>query len=153
MTPEQINDIVTGGTSTQPSPVGGPSNTPVPWGTNDPTATTNPGSGSGAPTTMPKQDIGGLIGMLSSDVYRARLATHEGRAKLEESDTILNRVAAELSALERNPPDRKLRADQLVFLPRLLALIKSARSAADPGSSTAAELTEAEWIVNMIQKL
>lgn len=102
---------------------------------------------------MPKQDIGGLIGALSSDVYRARLATHEGRAKLEESDTILNRVAAELAAIERNPPDRKLRVEQLRFLPRLLTLIKSARSAADPGSSTAAELTEAEWIVNMIQNL
>lgn len=151
------NDIETGGTSTLQPPGGGPSNTPAPTGINDPFASTNLGSGTGAPTAMPKQDISGLIGMLSSEIYRARLATHEGRAKLEASDTILNRVAAELAAIERNPPDRQLRFAQQAFFPMLLTMIAQAKSSigtdAQANQNAVNFLTQAEWIAGQIRQI
>lgn len=153
MNADDYNSIITGGTSTQPSPGGAPSNTPAPTGINDPFASTNPGPGTGAPTTMPKQDSGTNFVNLGNSVRAARQVIIEARLRLDAADTELNQVSAELRALAQNPADRKLRADQLVFFPRLLELIKSARSDADPGSSTASELAEAEWIATMIQKL
>lgn len=157
MNADDINDIITGAVSTTPGPIGGPSNTPAPWGTNDPSATTNPGPGTGPPTAMPKQDSASIIGMLSSDLYRARLATHEGRAKLEDADTILNRVAAELAAIERNPPDRQVRFNQEAFFPMLLSIIDAAKrelsSQPNPNLSAINLLTQAEWIAGKIRQV
>lgn len=162
--PIEENNIITGGTSTLQPPGGGPSGTPPPWGTNDPSATTQPGSGTGAPTPMPKQDSASTLVQFGIDIRASRQAMLEARAKLETADTILNGLSAELRAMAANPADRKLRADQLVFFPMLLELIAKAIDLSTPWEIETEEsrisrrdethrtLTQAQWIARRIQQ-
>lgn len=157
MNAEDINSIITGTVSTTPGPIGGPSNTPAPWGTNDTSATTQPGSGTGAPTPMPKQDSSSTFVQFGTDVRSARQAMLEARNKLETADTILNILAAELRASSSNPKDRQLRADQLTFFQILWQFIDQAKERAvlaeKPDDQLIAILNQVDWIARRIQQL
>lgn len=102
---------------------------------------------------MPKQDSGSNFVILGNEVRSARQVVIEARLRLDAADTVLNQLAAELRALAQNPADRKLRSDILVFMPRLITLIRSAKFNAGSEGPIATELAEAEWIATMIQNL